>query len=118
MDAKEVDTFRRFQAFVEKVKVALPSGDVSVEVQDQADSTEETSETREVNEHDELKYESNLPEEEPSDKFGDDTTGSSQTDDQVEVSRDGLKANEVNERKVDYPNVSTSVKAMLRFHKR
>ena len=112
MDAKEVDTFRRFQAFVEKVKVALPSGDVSVEVQDQADSTEETSEAPEVNEHDELKYEDEgsdertILEEEPSDNLGDDTTGSSQTDDQVEVNRDGLKAND---------SVSTSVKAMLRY---
>ena len=55
MDAEEVDTFRRFQAFVEKMKIALPSGDVSAEVQDQADSTE-TLEAPEVNEPDE-KYE-------------------------------------------------------------
>ena len=56
MDAKEVDTFRKLQTFVEEMKVALSFGDVSVEVQDQAHSTEETLEAPEVNEPDE-KYE-------------------------------------------------------------
>ena len=91
------------------MKVALPSGDVLVEVQDQADSTQETSEAPEVNEHDEVKYEDEgsdertFPEE---DNFVDASTGSPQTADQVEVNKDGLKANE---------SVSTSVKAMLRY---
>ena len=76
MDTQEVDTLRMLQAFVEKLKVALPSDDVSVEVQVQADSMEETSEAPEVNEHDKkVKYEDEdsheraFPEEEPSDNY-------------------------------------------------
>ena len=118
LDTKEVDTFRKLQTFVEEMKVVLPFGDVSVEVQDQTDSTEETLEAPEVNEHDEKNEDTDertLPEEQPSDNFVDATTGSSQTTDQVEANREGLKAIEVDERMFDDPKVSTSVKAMLRY---
>ena len=69
MDGTEVDTFRRFQAFVEEMKVSLPPGDASVMVrQDQAEPMEERSEALEINEHGEFNEDSDekiFPEEEP-----------------------------------------------------